>query len=45
MSADGRQALVRGLGELAVSQGMPRRDATLPEAHLQEGGTDPARRL
>ena len=45
MSADGRQGLVRGLGELAVSQGMPWRDATMPEAHLPEGGTDRARRL
>lgn len=34
MSADGRQALVRGLSELAVRQGMPRRDATPPGAHI-----------
>jgi DNA-binding MarR family transcriptional regulator len=29
MSAEGHQALVRGLGELAFGQGMPRRDARL----------------
>jgi DNA-binding MarR family transcriptional regulator len=45
MSADGRQALVRGLGELAAGQGMPRHDARFRGAHMQEGATGPARRL
>jgi hypothetical protein len=44
MAADGRQALARGLSELAVRQVMPRRDATPPEAHTQEDGTDLAGR-
>jgi DNA-binding MarR family transcriptional regulator len=45
MSADGRQALVRGLGELAARQGTPKRDSTFPRPHMQQGGTDLARRL
>jgi DNA-binding MarR family transcriptional regulator len=44
MSADGRRALARGLGELAVRQVRPRRAGLRPQAHAEEDGSDPAGR-
>jgi hypothetical protein len=41
MSADGRQALARGLSELAGHQVRSPRDATPPGTYTQEDGTGP----